>query len=375
MFKKTLLSNINSNNDIKYKAPLSYRHLRIFGWLMMALMMLSTIFLTLGSIASLSSDKTHPMNYVLAGDITGYFGQLAIPFFLLANFALIISSQENIKKLVLTHASLALLVIALYLLCYERYFVGAANYLLGPNNGKAAVDSFLMNHFTRYLSLNVFVDLLMCSLMYLFLVYKPKKIKEKKLVYYRLLVIIPILYELCSMLVKGLSVGLGLFVLPLEVLPFLTNKPIVTFLSFIVIILYLKYQKKIYVKLGGEPKQFQDYLSTNAHSFQVGVVLAITFAVSGFVDLIITSIMMAILSPDVNAFESFATFKKVLNVVQPWGFGKGISLLVVSPVALLFNYRKKYDTKTKSWDFIIPSAGVLVCFLILLEGAYQILTM
>ena len=378
MFKKTLLNNINSRNDIKYNPPLSYRHIRIFGWLMMALLTLSIVFSSLGGLYELDETLVSPINFVLAGDITGYFGQLAIPFFLLANFALILSSRENVKKLVIFHASMALLIIALYLLCYDRYIVGLANYvfsLFGIENGKVLIDMFMLSHFTRYLSLNVFIDLLMCSLLYLFLVYKPKNISEKSLRYYRLLTVLPILYELASVIIKGLSLGAGLFQLPMEVLPFLTNKPVVTFLSFIAIIFYLKYQKKIYLKLGGNKEGYEEYLQTNAHSFRVGVVMALSFAIAGILDLIVTSIMMACFSSNFNALESFASFKEVMNMVQPWGFGKGISLMAVAPLALLFNYRKTYDIKTKNYDLVIPVVGVVVCLLILLEGGYQILTL
>lgn len=379
MFKKTLLSNISSRDDIKYNPPLSYRHMRIFGWIMMILMMLSFIFSWIGNIYAKNDSLTTTVNYTLAGDITGYFGQLAIPFFLIANFAVIISSRDNIKKLVLFHGLMALLIIALYLLCYDRYVVGLGNKIFaffGIPNGKALTDFFMRIYFTKYLSINVFIDLLMCSLMYLFLVYEPKKIKKEKLIYYRLLVIIPILYELASMLVKGLSMGAYLFTLPIEVIPFLSSKPIVTFLGFIAILIYYKYQKKIYLKLGGNPEQYEAYLDSKAHSFQMGVVIAITFAVAGVVDLIITAILMSVLAADSGiVLDSYKSFKQILDVVTPWGFGKGISLLVISPIALLFNYRKTYSLKTAKYDIVIPLVGIVICAIILLEGVYQMLTL
>ncbi len=379
MFKKTLLSNIDSRSDIKYNPPLSYRHMRIFAWIMMILMMLSFVFSWIGNIYAKNDTLTAPANFTLAGDITGYFGQLAIPFFLLANFAVIISSRENIKKLVLFHGSMALLIIGLYILCYDRYVVGLGNMIFsffGIPNGKILTDFFMRMYFTKYLSINVFIDLLMCSLMYLFLVYEPKRIKKEKLIYYRLLIIIPILYELASMLVKGLSMGADLFTLPIEVIPLLSSKPIVTFLGFIAILVYYKYQKKIYLKLGGNPEQYEAYLDSRAHSFQLGVVIAITFAVAGIVDLIITAILMAVLASDSGiVLNSYGSFKQILNIVTPWGFGKGISLMVISPIALLFNYRKTYSLKSAKYDSIIPLVGIVICALILLEGVYQTLTL
>ena len=368
---KRRIIDLNSENDIKYKAPLSYRHIRILAWIMMILVQVS---FTLASMASVANFMNLPIEaFQTSSDICGFLGQLAVPLFLLANFALILSSQENIKKLVLFHASMAVLIIALYLLLYDRYFVGIVKLVLEPfgiTNAKELGDTFIRNHFTKYLTLNVFIDLLMCSLLYLFLVYRPKKIKQKHLIYYRLLVIIPILYEIGCMVVKGLSIGQKLFVLPMELIPFLTNKPFVTFIAFIVMILYLKNQHRIYLKLGGSEENYKEYLKTNKHSFQVGIVMAICFASAGIIDFIITLLLAGFIG-GLNATSEELT--SVLASIQAWGFGKGLVLLFASPLLLLFNYQKKYSVKSKNVDMVIPIAGLILCALALIEGFYQIM--
>lgn len=379
MFKKGDITSISKSNDIRYVAPLSYRHLRIFGWLMMLLMQISIV-LALFSSINAKSEATIEFSQSLltASDITGYIGQLAVPFFLLANFALIISSQENIKKLVIFHASMAVLIYVCFILLYDRYFMALATKLLSPLFGiegvKIFMDVFIRIYFTRYLTLNVFVDLLMCSLLYFFLIYKPKKIKKNKLIFFRLLVIFPILFEAGSAVIKGLSLGANLFLLPIELIPLLTNKPIVTFLAFLAIVIYLKYQEKIYRKLGGQYEEYQEFLTTNAHNLQFDIVLGIIFAVAGILDLIVTIILLFTFS-EVNDIDitNLHTFKQVLNFVQPWGFGKGISLLFFSPITLLLNYRKKYSNKTRNIDMLIPLIGMALFVLVFLEGFYQLM--
>ena len=231
--------------------------------------------------------------------------------------------------------------------------------------------------FTGYLSLNVFIDLLMCSLLYLFLIYRPKNIKKNGLIFYRLLVLIPIFYEIGSFVIKGLSNGLHLFTIPIEVLPLLTNKSIITFFAFLIIILFLKNKTKIYKKMGGSPEQYKEYLQTKAHTFQVSVLIAIVFAICGLFDLLTTIIipLIIIIAKVIKDEQDATTVSQVFNMIQPWGLGKAISLLFISPFILLFNYKKKYSAKTKNIDTFIPIGGIAFCILALLEGLYLLATL
>ena len=380
MLKKSKITDINLNNDIKYNGPLSYRHFRILGWLMIVFAELSFVYgITSKYFSTMIGDEL-AHNYQILSDAFGFFGQLAIPFFLLANFALILSSQENIKQLVLTHVLGAVGIYLAFLLFYDRYFIGFISILFGSSsyeNTKLLVDLIMTTFFTGYLSLNVFIDLLMCSLLYLFLIYKPKNITKKGLIFYRLLVLIPIFYEIASLLIKGLSNGLHLFTIPIEVLPLLTNKSILTFFAFLIIVLYFKNKERVYKKLGGTHEQYKEYLQTKKHSFQLSIVIAIIFAAAGLLDLLITIIVpIIILIVDaVSGTNQIANSNQLINIIKPWGLGKAISLLFISPVVLLFNYKKKYSQKTKNVDIFIPIAGIALAILAFIEGIYQIATL
>lgn len=373
---KRHLLDIDAGNDISYTPPLSYRHFRIFGWAMLICVQLSLVFASIVSISAHGEPISPSDPLKVWSDVLAFFGQLAIPFFLLANFALILSSQEKIGRLIATHASLAVVIYAAYLLGYDRYVIAFANRILSIfkiTDSKPLVDFFVQTYFTRYFSLNIFVDLLMCSSLYFFLVYKPKRVKKEHLIYFRMLVALPILYEFASMAVKGLSLGLNLFTLPVEVLPLLTSKSIVTFLAFLVIVIYFKNKERIYVKLGGTPERYRSFLLTKAHVFQVSVVIAIIFASAGLIDLLLSALVSLFMA--IGKAEDYATLLPLWNdsfgMIQSWGLGKGASLLAISPLVLLFNYRKKYSMSSKNVDYIIPFTGLAACLIVLLEGAYQ----
>ena len=376
MRKRSLLD-IDAGNDISYTPPLSYRHFRIFGWSMLICVQLSLVFASIAGFNAHGAGVSPSDPLKIWSDALAFFGQLAIPFFLLANFALILSSQERIGRLIATHASLAVVVYAAYLLGYDRYVIAFANRIFSIfhiSDSKPLVDTFVQLYFTRYFSLNIFVDLLMCSSLYFFLVHKPKRVKKEHLVYFRMLVVLPIAYEFGSMAIKGLSLGMKLFTLPVDVLPLLTSKSIVTFLAFLVIVIYLKNKERIYVKLGGTPERYHGFLLTKAHVFQVSVAIAIIFGCAGIIDIILSSLIslfMAIARAETST-ELLPLWNDSYGMIQSWGLGKGASLLVISPLILLFNYRKKYSLSSKNVDYIIPFTGLAACAIVLLEGAYQL---
>ncbi len=344
--------------------------------MMLICVQLSLVFASIVSICAHGNPISPSDPLKVSSDVLAFFGQLAIPFFLVANIALILSSQERIGRLIATHASLAVVIYAAYILGYDRYVIAFANRVLSIfsiTDSKPLVDFFVQTYFTRYFSLNIFIDLLMCSSLYFFLIYKPRHVKKEHLIYFRSLVALPILYEFASMVVKGLSLGLGLFAIPVEVLPLLTSKSIVTFLAFLAIVIYLKYKESIYVKLGGTPERYRSFLSTKAHVFQVSMAIAIIFAAAGAIDLVISalvSLFMAI--GDAQDYSSLLPlWHSSFGMIQSWGLGKGASLLVISPLVLLFNYKKKYSVSSKNVDYIIPFTGLAACLIVLLEGAYQ----
>lgn len=344
--------------------------MRIIGWVAMCLAQVSVI---LNMMANHWSAETHNLTALQnSSDILSSIGQLAIPLFLVANFALIFSARQNIVKLMLTHLVIAVSIYVGFIIIYNRYIVDVVNKLSFEFLTKELVDLAIKNLLENYLTFNVFVDLFMCSSFYFFLIYRPKKVfTDKKLIIFRLFALLPILYEVACIILKGLSVGEKMFTLPVEVMPLMTSKPLVTFLAFIFICFVMKYRQTIFVKRGGTLEQYEEFVQTNTNSFHFAVLCAVTFAVAAIIDLIISGIMFGIFTNMYDVWikeDPVKAFKWCVKWTKAWGFGKGSALILASPIMLLFSYTKTHSDKSKMFDIIIPLAGICLCVLTYLEG-------
>ena len=85
--KRLRLHERNFSNDIRYKGPLSHRHLKIFGWLFLVLAQLAVIL-------KLASKLNPELDYGLYTDIISSLSGLTVPLFLIANFSLILNSLQ-----------------------------------------------------------------------------------------------------------------------------------------------------------------------------------------------------------------------------------------------------------------------------------------
>lgn len=363
---------VNKDNDIKYRGFLSYRYMRIIGWLAMIIAQIAVI---LGIMARKWPATHNLVALQTSSDILATIGQLAIPLFLVANFALIFSARNNIKKLMLTHLGIALTIYIGFLLVYYRYVIDV--FTFAAPDSRELVDAALTILLQNYLTFNVFIDLFMCSSLYFFLAYRPTKIfTDKKVYIFRWFALLPILYEVACIVLKGLSIGqgaigMGLFTLPVTLMPIMTSKPIVTFLAFIVLLLFMKYRQYLYIKRGGTLEQYEEFIQTNTNSLHFSVLVAIIFAVAAIVDLIASTILYEVFKSnfaDWIATNSAQATKAYKAWIKGWGLGKGFSLIFASPLMLLFSYTKTHSEGSKKFDIILPLVGIIFCILVYLEG-------
>lgn len=352
---------ITKLNDIKFKGLLSYRHVRIIGW---AMMVVTQISIVLASMAKNWAGTAHNVDAIAtASDITAVLGSLALPLFLLANFAIIFNSRENILQVIKKHALFALLIYLIFLLIYERYICGL---LVTDSFKKESVDAMIGALFSTRLNFNIFIDLLLCSITYFFVIYNPKKhFQGKKIIIFRFMTILPIGYEIASLILKGLSIGMGLFVLPVEVLPLLTSKPTMTFCAFLAILFFMKRRETLYKKRVGSLDGFQEFLETNTNSFHFSAFASIAFLIAGIADIVL-NIVLYNLNSQLNLNELNAFLKA-------WGTGNASGLIFIAPVALFFRYTKTHDEKTKYWDILIPIIGISLCILATIEGYFDLI--
>lgn len=373
--KRRSIHEITAENDMKYRGPLSYRHMRIIGWVAM---ICAQIAIVCSFCVKSWANAGHDVGAIsVTQNVFSFIGYLAVPLFLLANFAIILTSRKDIKRLLILHLGLSLLIYVIFLIIYERYLIGIFSKMF-PDDGRAIVEIVVRTFLSQFLSFNVFVDLLMCSLTYFFITYTPEKFFTGKKIYiFRSLVALPILYEIGCILIRGLSIAEGLFTIPIEILPLLTTKPPLTFLVFLVIVIFLKYREKLFMKrTNGDEERYNEFIQTNTNSWHFSVTIAILFAIVVVIDI---AAYVIFLLCNIERFVGLADGNfdvgiELLNTYAgTWGFGKTIPLIITIPFVLLFSYTKKHTKKSKILDMLIPAAGILLCLITYIEGYYEII--
>ena len=135
-------------------------------------------------------------------------GSLAIPFLLFGNFARILNNRYAYKRLIMVHGLASLAIIALFFFIFFRYILGLAPVLsMSRVEFTEILRHFVSNHFRgRVFAFNIFIDLFLCTMFMFFLTYEPKHIfTGKRKLIFRLLSILPLLYEATSIVLKFLE--------------------------------------------------------------------------------------------------------------------------------------------------------------------------
>lgn len=357
------------DKDIKYRAPLSYRYLRIIGWIGMAIMFISLSLTLAFNIKYINGtiDPNRMARLEIVTNVLSYISALPLPLFLIANFAVILQQRGNYRKLLKYYGKLLLIVYIGFIFVYYHYVViflmrlGEMSFI---DARETSITIFSALGKQNGLVVNVFIDLFCCVLIMLFIEYTPKKhFQGKKIILFRLLVLIPILYEIGSAVLMGLLGINGVswtfnFSLPPEILPLLGKKPLGMIAGFVIICIYVKMREKKYLKRGGTEEGYYYYLRTNRNSFNFSLVMSLVFLVVAIVDIlcvVIPGVVVYNNNPDPYYLESF------LEVLSSFTIGRSACLILVIPFVLLFSYTKQHANPKP--DKLLPIAGVgLVVF-------------
>ena len=359
--RRRKLYEINTENDIKYRGPLSYRHLRMFGWFFLAVAQIAVI-LRIGSKAS----EALAASSAVAIEVLSNFSYIMMPLFLLANFSMILRSHANFKRIIILYVGLTLGFAGGYLLIYEHYVVGFTNIFVQDVTASREILDYIYNMATGsgMKTLNVFLDLLLCTMLYFFLIYRPKKFFQgKKIIIFRLFAILPVIYEIASMTLKFLKVSNVIAISPYAY-PFLTCKPPLCFVAFIAITLFFAFRKKYFLKHGVEEGQYHEFLKTNANSWQVSSVTSIIFAGCAVIDLVLLLVLAAIF------YNTESGNTGALAAANAFQIGDSMSMVVIIPLVLLFSYTKEH--KNALVDILVPIAGIGLIAFVYLEGLFQL---
>ena len=360
-----------THDDIKYRGPLSYRAFQIIGWICLVI----TQAVVLATMASKANPDT-ANHYALMAEGLSWIGAMSLPFLLLASFATMLNHNTSYLMQLVKNFALMLALAAVFYIGIYHFVLGSLS-ALDPEPGRAErfLEDMIHSSGTGFIAFNVFVDLFLCTLFLFFLCYRPKKLFQGKwVILLRLCAVLPVAYELGCIWWKWDSAK-GIAHIPVQLFPFLTVKPPMTFLVFIVLAIYIKLRERHFLKHGKTYEEYQAFLMTNRNSLHFAVFTAVLLLVAGLLDLFFFL--------DIASYEILSTLKLdklgSINLFDPnlvlgataMGFGNAIQLLLMPPFVLLFSYTRTH--KNKLIDIFIPIVGIVCILIVYLQGGYQVI--
>lgn len=355
-------------DDIKFRGPLTYQTLRIIGWVFLALAQVSAI---LSIFVKIDSSLEQPLQ--IPQSIFSFFSNFPLSLFILANFAFIFQKKNNYKHMLIFYGGIALGLYTAAVLLTSHFFATPLMILspeLGFGNVSVVIGTLLAGVGGSAYSLNMFIDLFLCSLTFFFLHYSPKKLFQgKKIILFRLMVLIPVIYELGAIFIKyftfleELTISYFLFFL-------LPAKPPLMFVAFLIIALVMKLQDILYMRKFNSKQRLEKYRTTNADSLKISVTISWTFLVCAIIDfgiVLLFGIRYMYKFPEAGDNAILAGMIAALST----GFGNATSLVFAIPFAMLFSYSRK--PKNEKINKYVPILGIGLIVLVYVEGLFLVL--
>ena len=297
-----------------------------------------------------------------ADRILSAMAELALPLLLIANFARILSNAEGYGRQLLRNGLAMLGVFIAFNVGFNHFFVGSLKLVSAkPDEVMPLVmETFHGANRHGYAAFNLFVDLFLCTLLMFFLNYRPRRVFVGKwVIAFRLFAILPVAYEVASILLKVASVT-GRVDLPVWSFPLLTVKPPIAFIMFMLMALFIKTREWRYCRNGNSHEDYEAFLRTNRNSWHFSVCMAVLLVIAGIADYFLL------------LYVSDAA--EVMSRMPYWvaaGIGDSITLIFVAPLMLLLSYNRA--PRLKGNDILIPVTGVALALIVVLQGGYQIL--
>lgn len=368
VWRRKYIHLVNEENDIKFRGPLSYRHLRIMGWLFLIIAQIAVI-LSVGASAGIMNPNQTLLTVMKTAK------DLMMPLFLFAAFSQLLVAKNGYKRLIITYGGAALGIFLVFIFVYEHFFIGITSAISGGDTkGAHEFGQELISYlnFNGALSFNMFIDLLLCTLVTFFINYNPKKYFQGKKIYiFRSFVALPIMYEIASILIKILVASQTVSITPI-IIPLLTTKPPMAFLIFIAAAIFVKNRERFYIKNGRTHEDYKNFLNTNVNSLHFSIFLAVAILIAVALDI---TAFLGILVGEVSRYNvNDPNFGEYLmywaQTVYSWGFGQCVIMILLIPVILLFDYKKTY--KNNMLDIVIPLAGVILMVFVTIEGLFEV---
>ena len=280
--KRVKLHEVTSENDIRYRGPLSFFHFQILGWLCLVISQVALIVSLAGRI-----DADAAVNTAGVLGLLQNAANLSLPFLLIYVFAQLLNTEGGYIKQIVKNAAAMAGIWALSCLVFYRYIVGGIGaFIEKPGEILPAIQTAIaLAAPSGFIAFNIFVDLFLCALSMFFLNYKPRHIFTGKTRFlFRLLALLPIAYEVGCMVLKERSAR-GLVEIPIWAYPLLTVKPPMTFVLFLVLALFVKTRELRFRRHGKTHEEYMAFLQTRRNSWNFSVFLAIMLVVVSIADL------------------------------------------------------------------------------------------
>jgi len=391
---KIRLHALTLEEDIKYRGPLSYREFKILGWvciIIAQIILMMKLGVKFNSGNAVGNRLTGWMNFL------GWISPLALPFLLMSNFAVMLDNRKSFKSLIITNGALMLSLFLLFVVFFYHFVIGS---LEGLSDGNMNFIDFFTKFYyegsgQKFFCFNIFVDLFLCSLFMFFVNYRPTKyFQGKKRIIFRLFAILPIAYELTSLMLKYLSYD-NTVRIPFILFPLLTVKPPMTFIVFVALTIFVKRREKKFIRMGGTYEEYQEFLQTNRNSFTFSLHATIIMFVAGLLDLIfvigfpVLQVVLAQASVAAQATASGAQASAaavaeaaadvdldaalilLMSRFLTLGVGGASQLIIFAPIMLLFSYTRK--RKNPVIDALIPVIAIVFILIAFMQGFFQIM--
>ena len=272
---------------------------------------------------------------------------LSVGFFCLSTFTAIMRETKNIKKFYIVnfikiaiYYGVSVVILKVILGDKLRNYFNDVLSKHAPGNKK--LSQFFDNLVNKILNMvggflatfNTFLEKFTFGSMYIFLFEKPKCCMGKKMIYFRLLALIPVIYTIASLVLRGLH-NSGTFEISPYILPALLGPKITVYVFFISTISIIKLKSLKYEVFDEEneilPKVFTKIGSRN-------------FGIMGILELIV-----GLFVPSFSAY----------------GIGGKYLLVLCAPIMTLYDYKKKYVLKFPCCKKGNMSLCFKICFLII----------
>lgn len=344
--KRCKIDKLLTKPDIKYRGILSYRGMRILGFILMLCAQIYIAYSFAGKIVDMPGSALSFLN------VLGIISLFALPMFLAANFCVIMSSREKIKKYLIMYSITALVIYLVVILIYYRYLYGAA-YALIADEADAIHFADLVSEklFGGLANYNVFIDLSLFSMFFFFLFYNPKKeLSNKKLKAFRWCSVIPVVIALLAFTLYAMYY-FDYINLPTAVLALLPCRSLTVYIIVFAISLVIKWRKFKFYSYGGTKEEYAKYLNTNRNSLEVSVLVSIIVVAICLIDFLLVLI-------DANLLL--------------FGLGSSWYMAAIIPFVFLLSYSRK--PKFKVIDYVLPALFVISCIIVYLEAIMYVLT-